>query len=158
MIGNMKKLYYFNTVSVTGVNLSALMDYGSGVNISTQSTGEPFGTYSFSNYYPYNLNSPLNLTFGFNNSTKLEPYPPNSVTLIMIYQPTFNSPSYQSMTIAGKALPIMTGNSQNTWYLYNQTTNISISDPSNLTFNLKINSASGNGKNINIDYLAVYLS
>ncbi|WP_232316193.1 hypothetical protein [Methanosarcina vacuolata] len=161
LIEKVKKLHYFNTVSSTEVNLSYLKDYSSssGVDFSTESTGEILSTYSSSSYYSHNLNgNPLNLTFGFNNSTKLEPNSPSSITLIMIYQPTFKNPSYQSMTIAGKVLPTMTGNSQNTWYLYNQTTNISsISGPSNLTFNLKINSENKD-RAINIDYLAVYLS
>lgn len=160
LIEKVKKLYYFNTVSSTEVDLSLLTDYGQDVDFSIESTENVLNEYSPSNYYTHSLNkNPLNLTFGFDNSTKLELYPPNSVTLIMIYQPTFNNPSYQSMTIAGKMLPTMTGKSQNTWYLYNQTvTNISISDPSNLTFNLKINAGNKNGNNINIDYLAVYLS
>ncbi len=163
-IGNKMKLYHFNKVSSTDstkVDLSVLTDYNynSGVDFSAQSRGYALNGYSSSNYYTHDLNNPLNLTFGFDSSTTLKPYPPKSVTLIMIYQPTFNNPSYQSMTIADKELQPMTGASQNTWYLYNQTiSGISVSDPSNLTFNLKINAASGNGKSINIDYLAVYLS
>lgn len=158
--GNMKKPYYFNTVSSTEVNLSLLEDYGSEVNFSTQSRGELLDTYSPSSNCSLNLKNPLDLTFGFDNSTKLEPYSPSSVTLIMIYQPTFSNPTYQSMTIADKTLPLLNGTVQDKWYLYDQTTtNISITDPSNLTFNLKIGSAGGNGnKRINIDYLAVRLN
>jgi len=76
----------------------------------------------------------------------------------MIYHlPNSNNPP--EMTIAGKVLlPILTGDNGNTWYLYNQTIkDVSISDPSDLEFNLIVDKVNGN-KEINIDYLAVYLS
>jgi len=48
-------------------------------------------------------------------------------------------------------------NYNNNWYLYKQTVSgVSINDPSDLEFNLDIYAE--NGKSIDIDYLAVYLS
>ncbi len=151
--------YCFNKVSDSNVNLDLLDDYAPGADLSKTGPGVKLEGYSPSSYYSHNLNNPLDLTFGFNGFTEFKPNSPNSVTLVMIYQPTFNNPPYQSMNIAGKTLPMLTGSDKGTWYLYNQTvTSVSISDPSNFTFDLKINTKSGNEKNINIDYLAVYLS
>lgn len=163
--GNVMKLnqwYNFNKVSDSNnVDLNRLEANVSGLDLSKTGTGEKLEGYSSSSYYSHNLNNPLNLKFGFNGFTEFKPNSPNSVTLVMIYQPTFTNPLYKdmNMNIAGKKLDKLGGSVKDTWYLYNQTViGISISDPSNLTFDLEINDAGGNGKNINIDYLAVYLS
>jgi len=153
------KWYYFNEVSNSSVDLSLLEANVSGLNLSKTGTAIKLNGYSSSSNYSHNLNNPLNLTFGFTNFTEFKPSSPNSVTLVMIYQPTFSNPSYGNMHISGKELEKLNGNSGGTWYLYNQTvTGVSISDPSNLTFDLKIGSKSGNGRNIKIDYLAVLLN
>lgn len=155
----LNRWYCFNTVSVTGMNLSYLSDYGTGANLSTQSTGQVLSEYSsISNIFTFNLNKKtFEPTFGFSNFTEFE-YQPSSATILMIYRPKFNNPKYQEMNVSGKPLPNLTGNTKDIWYLYQQTaTNLSISNPSNLTYYIKIGEE--NGKNeIEIDYLAVYLS
>ncbi|HEY3361874.1 MAG TPA: hypothetical protein VGK06_08655 [Methanosarcina sp.] len=159
-IMELNKWYNFNAASVTGINLSQLEDYDySKVNLSTQTPGK-LSAYSptANTYYSYNLNNQLNLKLWFNDFTEFEPYPPKSITLVMIYHLP-NSNNSPEMTIAEKVLlPTLTGDNGNTWYLYNQTINdVSISDPSDLEFNLIVNKVNGN-KDIKIDYLAVYLS
>ncbi len=153
--------HYFDTVSDSNYDeyIDDLKDHGSGVNFSSQSTGEELTGYSpSSNIFPFSLNdNPSELTFRFSNFTTFESKP-SSVTLVMIYQPTVENPQCQDMSIAGKSVPMLTGNSKNTWYLYNQTvdvTGISMDYPSDLTYYIKINKE--NSKYINIDYLAVRL-
>jgi hypothetical protein len=150
--------YCFNTASDAGIDLFPLMDCGSPVDLSIQNTaGNNLGKkYSkSSNVLTCNLdNNSFESTFGFSDFTEFESQP-TSVTILMVSQaPNLNS-SYT--TLAGKALPPLADNYKNNWYLYKKTINgISISDPSDLEFNLKIDAQKG--KKIDIDYLAVYLS
>jgi hypothetical protein len=155
----LNKWYNFNAASVIGINLSQLEDYDySNVNLSTQNEGQLSSNYSTSSYYSYTLNTPLNLTLWFNDFKAFEPHPPKSITVVMIYHlpKSNNSPE---MTLAGKVLlPTLTDDTGNAWYLYNQTINdVSISDPSEMKFNLIVDKVNGN-KDIKIDYLAIYLS
>jgi hypothetical protein len=163
--GNVMKLgtwYYFDTVSDSNYKqyLDYLKDYNSGVNLSINSTGKELNDYTASsNVFPFSLdNNPSELTFKFSNFTTFESKP-SSVTLVMIYQPTVKNPSYQNMSIEGKSIPALTGNIASTWYLYNQTVNVSgmsINYPPDLALYINI----GKQKNdyINIDYLAVRLN
>lgn len=158
-IMELNKPYYFNTVSITGIDLSSLRDCGSGADLSIQSTGQALSGYSqSSNIVTYNLkDSSFEPTFGFSGFTEFESQP-SSATILMIYRPKFKEPDYQDTNISGKSLPELTGDKDDTWYLYKQaTTNLSISDPSNLTYYIKIGKENGN-KYIDIDYLAIYLS
>jgi hypothetical protein len=161
--GNVMKLnqlYCFNTVSVTGIDLSLLSDNGTGADLSTQNTDQALSGYSpSSNILTYDLHkSSFETTFGFSGFTEFESQP-NSATILMIYRPKFDSPNYQDMNVSGKSLIKLTGNNEDTWYLYKQTaTNLSISDPSNLTYYIKIGKEQNGNKNIDIDYLAVYLN
>jgi hypothetical protein len=159
---NMMKLnqwYCFDTASWTGIDLPSMMDYGSPVDFSIQNTtGQYLNEYSpTSNIFTYSLNknNSFESTFGFSSFTEFEPQP-SSVTILMIYQlPILNNPPY--MTLAGKELSPLDGHNGNNWYLYKQTINgVSISDPSDLKFYLKIDAE--NGRQIDIDYLAVYLN
>ena len=152
--------YCFDTASDPTIDLSRLIDYGSGslVNFSIVNTCESLGNkYNTpnNNIFTSSNNASFESTFGFNSFTEFESQP-SSVTILMIYQlPKLNS---LNMTIAGKTIDPNTliGNTNN-WYLYKQTINgVSISDPSNLKFNLRIDAQGG--KDIKIDYLGVYLS
>lgn len=161
---NMMKLnqwYYFNTASNTGIDLFPLMDGGTPVDLSIKNTeGNNLGTkYSkSSNVLTCNLhNNSFESTFGFNGFTEFESQP-SSVTILMVYQPqnSNNAPS-MSMSIAGKPLSLSADKYNNNWCIYKQTVSgVSISDPSDLEFNLNI--YADKGKSIDIDYLAVYLS
>ncbi len=150
------KWYCFETVSGTNVDLSKLRDYDLNSNLA-QDTGKLSG-YSSNNSFTHNLkDNPLYSTFEFSSFTEFE-FQPSSATILMIYRPKFNSDS-SYVTFAGKALdPTLTGsNNGNDWYLYKQTISAaSINDPSDLDFYLKIGAE--NGRKIDIDYLAVYLS
>jgi hypothetical protein len=154
-------LYYFNTASNAGIDLFPLMDCGSPVDLSIQNTaGNELGKkYSkSSNVLTCNLNNnSFESTFGFSGFTEFESQP-TSVTILMVYQPqNSNNAPYMSMSIAGKPLSLLVDNYNNNWYLYKQTVSgVSISDPSDLEFNLRIDAQ--NEKPIDIDYLAVYLS
>jgi hypothetical protein len=161
-IMNLSVWHYFDTISDSNYEqyLDDLKDYGSGVDLSIESTGKKLDGYTpSSNIFPFSLNNnPSELTLKFSNFTAFESKP-SSVTLVMIYQPTVNNPVYQNMSVAGKSVPALTGNSRDTWYLYNQTidvTGISMNNPSDLALYLKIGKE--NSKYINIDYLAVRLS
>jgi len=154
--------YYFDTVSDSNYKqyMNYLKDYNSGVNLSINSTGKELNGYTASsNVFPFSLNNnPSELTFKFSNFTTFESKP-SSVTLVMIYHPTVDTPKYLNMSIAGKSVPILTGDSKKYWYLYNQTvdvTGISMDYPSNLTLYMKIEEH--NNKYINVDYLAVRLN
>jgi hypothetical protein len=159
---NLSIPHYFETVSDPNYEqyLDDLKDHGSGVDLSIESTGKQLDSYNpSSNIFPFSLNNdPSELTFRFRDFTTFESKP-SSVTLVMIYQPTLNTPGYKDMSIAGKSVPMLTGVSKNTWYLYNQTvdvTGISMDHPSDLTLYIKIGKE--NSKHINLDYLAVYLN
>jgi hypothetical protein len=162
--GNVMKLnqwYYFDNVSDSNYKqyLDYLKNYNSGVNLSINSTGKELNDYTASsNVFPFSLNNnPSELTFRFSNFTTFESKP-SSVTVVMIYNPTVKDPVYQNMSIAGKPVPVLTGKSKDTWYLYNQTVNVtgmSINYSSDLTLYIKIGEQ--NSKYINIDYLAVRL-
>lgn len=151
--------YYFNTASNAGIDLFPLTDCGSPVDFSIQNTvGKGLDSkYSqSSNVLTFNLdNNSFESRFGFNGFTEFESQP-NSVTILMVYQPQNLNLSY--MTIAGKALaPTLADNYKNNWCLYKQTVSgVSITDPSELELNLKINAQTG--KKIDVDYLAIYLS
>jgi hypothetical protein len=116
-------------------------------------------TYSpSSNIFTYDLNNnTLESAFGFDGFTEFESQP-NLVTILMIYHPEFDNPTYQDISLLGISLPLLTGKDKKNWYLYKQTIPCtSINDPSKIISYLKINGESGN-KKIDIDYLAVYLS
>lgn len=150
--------YCFDTASDPAIDLSRLMGHGSDslVDFSIANTCEPLDNkYKESNIFTHDLkNNSLDSIFGFSSFTEFESQP-SSVTILMIYQlPVLSNHPY--MTIAGKPLPLLKEDNGNKWYLYKQTVSgVSISDPSDLKFNLKIDAQ--NGK-IGIDYLAVYLS
>lgn len=157
----MNQLYYFNTVADPVIDLSRLMDYDSRVSFLTQTDtrGQILSGYSPNNIFTHNLqnNNTLESTFGFNGFTEFESQP-NFVTILMIYKPRFNDPQYQDMSVSGIPLPTLNGEDQNIWYLYKHTVPCtSISDPSKLTYYIKINGENGK-KEIDIDYLAIYLS
>lgn len=153
--------YSFDTSSDTTIDLYRLRDYGAPVNFSIQdTTGKDLGkTYSESSYVLTDIldnDNSFESIFGFNGFTEFDSEP-SSVTILMIYQFPKLDP-LPNMTLRGETLPQLVDNNKNNWYLYQQTiNNISISDPSDLEFNLKIGAQNGN-KKINIDYLAVYLS
>jgi hypothetical protein len=158
---NMMKLnqwYSFNAASDPTIDLSRLMDCGFPVDFSIQNTDKALSEYSKNNIFTYNLgNSTLESIFGFNGFTEFESQP-SSVTILMIYHPEFDNPTYQDMSVSGISLPKLTGKDKKNWYLYKYTVPCtSISDPSKLTYYIKINGENGN-KEIDIDYLAVYLS
>ena len=90
---------------------------GTGVDVN--------GIYSpTSNIFPFSLNNnPSYLTFGFSDFATFESNP-SSITLVMIYRPTLNNPDYRDMSIAGKSIQKLNGNSKDTWYLYNQTVDV----------------------------------
>jgi hypothetical protein len=150
--------YCFNAASDPTMDLSCLRDCGFPVDFSIQNTDKALSEYSENNIFMYNLgNNALESTFGFSGFTEFESQP-SSVTILMIYHPEFNNPTYQDMSVSGISLPKLNGTSKDTWYLYKHTVkDLSISDPSKLTYYMKINGENGN-KMIDIDYLAVYLS
>lgn len=153
----LNKWYCFENVSGTDVDLSLLKDYDSESNFLTQSTGAELSNYSSNNEYEHKLNNRLNSTFGFSSLTEFKSQP-NSATILMIYQPDLNS-NPSDMTFAGNKLntTLNKGNGNN-WYLYTKTIPAaSINDPSDLEFYLKIDAENGKTE-IDIDYLAVYLS
>jgi hypothetical protein len=158
----LNQLYCFDTVSNPAIDLSSLIDPSLPASASTQAntTGQDLSGYSPNDIFTYNLqnNNSLESTFGFNGFTEFESQP-SLVTILMIYQPGANNPQYQDMSIiADTFLPKLTGTDKDKWYLYKQTVPCtSISDPSKLTYYIKINGENGK-KEINIDYLAVYLS
>lgn len=149
--------YCFNAASDPTIDLSRLMDYDSRVDLSIQNTDQALSGYSESSYITHDLkDNPLESTFGFSSFTEFESQP-NSAKILMIYRlPDLNNPPY--MTFTGNALdPTLTEDNGNRWYLYTKTVSAaSINDPSDLEFYLKIDAQ--NGKKIDIDYLAVYLS
>lgn len=154
--------YCFNTASDPTIDLSSLMDYDSRVAFLTQADtrGKILSGYSSINIFTPNLqnNNTFESTFGFNGFTEFESQP-SFVTIVMIYQPGSNNPQYQDMSsVSGISLQTLNGTSKQNWYLYKQTVPCTlISDPSKLTYYLKIDELTSN-KNINIDYLAIYLS
>ncbi len=152
--------YYFNTVSDSNYedDLDDLEDYGSVVDLSIEGTGVNLDSYiPTSNLLEHNLkNNPMELTFSYSDSTEFNSTP-NSATVVMIYLPTVNNPEYQDMSVAGELLPPLGGNSKNTWYLYNQTANIYIDDPSDLKLYMKVNGVTSSAS-IKIDYLAIRLN
>jgi hypothetical protein len=155
----LKELYYFNVASDPTIDLSRLRDYDSRVDFSIEDTkGKDLGNiYSPSNIFSPDNNT-LESTFGFNGFTEFESQP-SFVTIVMIYQPGSNNPQYQDMSsVSGISLQTLNGTSKQNWYLYKQTVPCTlISDPSKLTYYIKIDGLTSN-KNINIDYLAIYLS
>ena len=155
----LNKWYSFDTASDKGINLFPLSDYGSTIDLSIKDIDQALSGYSeSSNIFTYNLrNKPLESTFGFSGFTEFESQP-SSATVLMIYQPKFDNPKYQDMSVSDIPLPKLTGNNKNTWYLYKQTVKgLSISDPSELTYYIKIDKEK-TSREIDIDYLAVYLS
>ncbi len=154
--------HYFDTVSDSNYedDLGDLEDYGSGVDLSIEGTGvDVDNIYSeTSNVFQFSLeDNPSYLTFGFSDFTEFNSTP-SSATVVMVYKPTANNPNYLDMSLAGKPLPLLTGDSKK-WYLYNQTvdvTGIAMNYPSNLTLYIEIGKE--NTKYINIDYLAVHLN
>jgi hypothetical protein len=121
--------------------------------------GKILSGYTPNNIFTHNLqnNNTLESTFGFNDFTEFESQP-NFVTILMIYKPRFNNPQYQNMSVSGIPLPALNGKDQNIWYLYKYTVPCtSISDPSKLTYYIKINGENGK-KEIDIDYIAIYLN
>lgn len=157
----LNQLYCFDTVSNPAIDLSLMMDPSLPASFLTQTDtrGHILSGYSPNNIFTHNLqnNNTLESTFGFNGFTEFE-YQPKFVTILMIYRPRFNDPQYQNMSVSGIPLPTLNGKDQNIWYLYKHTVPCtSISDPSKLTYYIKINGENGK-KEIDIDYLAVYLS
>ncbi len=157
--------YSFDTASDTRINLYRLRDHGSKVDFPIQgdTTGQILSDYpkDGKNVFTHNLqdNNPLESTFGFSGFTEFESQP-NSVTILMIYRPGSNKPKYQNMNISilGISLQELNGDDKGNWYLYKQTVPCaSINDPSKLTYYIKIDGENGK-KEIDIDYLAVYLS
>ena len=153
--------YCFDTASDPAIDLSLLMDSNLPASLLTKNdtTDQILSGYSPNDIFTYNLqnNNSLESTFGFNAFTEFEPQP-SFVTILMIYQPGDNK-KYQDMSnILGTPLPKLNGTDKNKWYLYKQTIPCtSISDPSKLTYYIKINGENGK-KEINIGYLAVSLS
>ncbi|MCQ1534710.1 hypothetical protein FTO70_03180 [Methanosarcina sp. KYL-1] len=153
------KWYNFNTVSDngadSGVDLLSFKDYGTVVSFPAN---DPYdgvlNPYSKdNNVFYYDDKNTLELTFGFNGYTKLESKP-TSATIRMIYHYTFTNTDPGSVQVAGENLSPLTG-PNNEWCLYNKTTPIDITDPSDLTLDLQLNYQ--NPKYIEIDYLAVRL-
>lgn len=155
--------YSFDTASDTRIDLYRLRDHGSKVDFPIQgdTKGQILSDYpkDGKNVFTHNLkdNNPLESTFGFIGFTEFESQP-NSVTILMIYRPKFDDPKYQDMSFSGIPLSKLNGNNKGNWYLYRQTVPCtSISDPSKLTYYIKIDGENGN-KEIDIDYLGIYLS
>lgn len=151
--------YSFDTSSDPTIEMYRLSDYGSAVDLSVQNTTptQVLSGYSASSYITHNLkDNPLESTFGFSSFTEFESQPSSAKILIIYRLPNFNNLSY--MAFIGNPLnPTLTKSSGNDWYLYTQTiTDVSINDPSDLKFYLEIGAE--NGRKIDIDYLAVYLS
>jgi hypothetical protein len=160
-IMRLNRWYCFNKVSDSTVNLSKFASCGSGANFSVDTTDndEILSDYNPDQEFTYSKikNSPLQLSFGFNNYTEFKSKP-SSATIRMIYRYNYNSPS-GDLKVSGNSLEFLSG-SINEWYLYNETKTINITDPSELTFDLTIQKSTGGGteKNITIDYLAVRLN
>jgi hypothetical protein len=155
--------YCFEISSDSAIDLSRLMNYGSdSLDFSIVNTCKSLGNSnkydsSNNNIFTSGNNKSFESTFGFNSFTEFESKP-SSVTILMIYKfPQLNN---LDMTIAGTAIDpkvLIDNDNNNQWYLYKQTINgISINDPSDLKFHLNIDAQGG--KDIQIDYLAVYLS
>ena len=155
--------YSFDTASDTGINLYLLRDHGSlgDFPIQGNTTGQILSDYpkNGKNVFTHNLqdNNPLESTFGFSSFTEFE-FQPISATILMIYRPKFDNPKYQDMSFSGIPLSALSGIDKGNWYLYRQTVPCtSITDPSKLTYYIKIDGENGK-KEIDIDHLAVYLS
>lgn len=146
--------WYCFDLSDRRINMDLLEGYNTGIDPSGEEkklTNYENGYTPDKYYYP--LSTPFEDTFRLNSFTNFSSKP-NSATIRMIYYHTLNSPS-GNMQVAGENLNFLTG-SKNDWYLYNKTTSIDITNPSNLTFYLKIDEQKS--KSINIDYLAVRLN
>jgi hypothetical protein len=157
----MDKWYNFNKISDNGANsgvdLLSFKDYGTGFSFPTN---DPYDSvlnpYSKdNNVFLHDQPYTLNLTFGFNDYTEFESQP-TSATIRMIYHYTFSNTNPGTIQISGKSFDSLTGPKNTDWCLYNKTTSINITEPSNLTLNLRLNHQ--NPKYIEIDYLAVRLN
>jgi hypothetical protein len=152
--------YCFDKVSDSNVILSQFENYSYGVNFSVDTTdkNEILSEYSPNQEFIHNVkNSPLELTFSFNNYTAFESKP-SSATIRMIYHYNFDSPS-GSLKVANSSLDFLNGTTNN-WCLYNETAPVNITNPSELTYYIKVDRSQGGSspKNMTIDYLAVRLN
>ncbi len=101
--------------------------------------------------------NPLDLTFGFEEEEFKLSGSPHNVTILMIYNMQ-TQPEETDLAIAGENMTELNApdSGSKKWFMYNKTVPINISSISELEFNLHI--VPSGTKDIEIDYLAVYLS
>jgi len=155
--------YNFNKVSngQKGVNPYQFSNYGSATNFSldTNNEGEIPSDYIPNQNFTYDVkNSHLNLMFSFNGYATFESKPALA-TIRMIYRYDFDSPS-SNLRVADNNTSYSLNGTKDKWYLYNKTTAVNITNPSELIFYMNVSKSSGGGsqKNMTIDYLEVRLN
>lgn len=164
------KWYFFTTVvgdDSDEVNLGHLKDCGLNVDFYPASLGDSSKDvllgkdetgYFAENAFPHNMkDDALDLTFGFKEEDfKGFKSLPHNATILMIFGLQIQ-PTNGTLTIAGESMPVLNAvNSGNkNWFIYNKTVPINISNVSELKFSLHLDPEN---KDINIDYLSVYLS
>ncbi|KKH46400.1 hypothetical protein [Methanosarcina sp. 1.H.A.2.2] len=160
--GNVMELgtWYTFELSDNETEILPLKDYKPGFVFPTEVGNVYLKDYDDKSYEPnevkYPMETPFEDTFRFSSFTRFSTKP-KSATIRMIYKLDYTSPSV-TMNVAGNKPEhgvLIGDNNGKEYYLYNETTSINITDPSDLTYYLNINPH--NGKNFHIDYLAVRL-
>jgi len=152
--------WYTFELSDNGTDILPLKDYKPGfvfpASYGTNIKLENYENNYVPNAFEYPKKTPFEDTFRFNSFADFNSKP-NSATIRMIYKLDY-IPQSVTMNMAENKLEhaVLIGNNNGKdWYLYSETITINIIDPSDLTFYLKIDKQ--NGKNFDIDYLAVRL-
>lgn len=166
----LNRWYFFTTVEGDDrdeVNLGHLQDCGIAIDFYPSVPGDSsedillgkdntdyFAKNAFSHDMQYDS---LDLTFGFDDEA-LKGFRslPHNATILMIYG-LQSEPADATLTIAGESIPVFNGGNSGSknWFIYNKTVSVNISSVSELEFSIHLIQEN---KDIDIDYLAVYLS
>ncbi len=153
--------WYTFELSDKVIDMAPLEDYETGTDFSIDTSGvdEELEDYSPENEYIHNLKgNSLEDTFSFDSFSKFESNV-SKVTVRMIYRSEENPTTKSNLKVSGNYLDKLEPKNYNqqNWYLFNETKEVSIDDPSELNLYLNIESTSGK-KAFHIDYLAIRLN